>query len=89
MQSEYFKNHFFDYLVLIIILLGGFFFFSLFNYSRIIQVEIVVLVAILYVIWGIVHHRFFENNLDLKIIVEYFLIAVLSSAALILLLLRT
>lgn len=41
------------------------------------QIVIVVMAAV-YIAWGIIHHLF-EENLNFKIVVEYVLIAILAS----------
>ncbi|MEX2007666.1 MAG: hypothetical protein WD992_02745 [Candidatus Levyibacteriota bacterium] len=49
--------------------------------NRILEMEIIILTAILYVVWGIVHHHQ-NHSLNSKIVVEYVLIAALGLAAL-------
>lgn len=75
------------YLALMAILsvgLGAFLFFS-YNHSA--QIGIIIALSAAYVVWGIIHHTL-KKELHLRIILEYFLVAVLASIVVIFLLLR-
>lgn len=70
------------YISLIFILLFGFLALSLSYGNKKLQTEIVILMAIFYIAWGILHHHQ-NHSLTSKIVVEYILIAALGIAALI------
>ena len=74
------KSHFWHYVILLlIILVGGIVFFS---YSdKMIKFQVGALTAIAYIFWGIFHHLL-EGSLNLKIMIEYNLIGVLSAVLL-------
>ena len=68
------KKHQFDYLLLIT---AGIFFLvavNIFKGERLLEFIILLSFASFYIIWGTYHH-IIENNLHLKIVVEYILIA--------------
>ena len=71
-----FKKHFLDYLILIFLLT---FFLFLFLQNRgipLVQYRLSVLASISYFLWGVGHH-YSEGSLNLKIVVEYGLLAIL------------
>lgn len=70
------KKHANHYLVLLVILdLGaGMFYFLRFNPSY--QALVLLSTSIAYVAWGMIHH-WLEEDLHLKVILEYLLIALL------------
>ncbi|MGI5826553.1 MAG: hypothetical protein ACOX50_04020 [Patescibacteria group bacterium] len=70
------KEHFSHYLVLLFILLvgfGAFYYFQRFPQAQIVSA---FLTASFYVFWGIVHH-YLEEDLHLRIVIEYVAIALL------------
>lgn len=76
--SEDIKIHLSHYLSLLVILnigLGAFFFFR-FNPSY--QATVIVVTSLAYVFWGIIHH-FLCEDLHVKIVLEYLLIALLAN----------
>ena len=72
------KNHFIHYLLLLSIFGFGIFFFFYFSYNKEIQSWCVVGISIAYFSWGVAHH-YLEKNLYLKVVIEYFLIALLGA----------
>lgn len=81
------KSHLSHYLVLLAIFSFGIFFFLYFSYNHLIQILTVLLVSTAYFFWGITHH-YLEKNLYLKVVIEYFLVAVLGATIVISLILR-
>lgn len=70
------KDHYWHYLVLILIIfVGGMVFFS--YPDKMVKFRVGALTALAYILWGIFHHLM-EDNLNLKIVVEYTLIGTLS-----------
>ncbi len=68
------KEHFFDYLLLVT---AGIFFLvalNVFRGERLLEFIFLLSFASFYIIWGIYHH-IIEDSLQLKIVVEYVLIA--------------
>lgn len=65
------------HVLLAIILLGGYMVFRSVSYSRMLQFAVGCGTAILYVIWGIIHH-YLDGDLYFKNMVEYIFIALLS-----------
>lgn len=45
-------------------------------YNRQLQIYILIFTSVAYVVWGIFHH-FLEHDINLKIVIEYILIAAL------------
>jgi len=82
------KDHLTHYLILLSIFAFGIFFFLYFSYNRSIQAWCVVMTSVSYFLWGMVHH-YLEKNLYLKVIIEYFLVALLGAGLVISLLFRT
>lgn len=76
-----FKTHIPHYLVLFLILGLGFLGFWYFSYQERAQQVIVLAVAAFYVLWGVAHHTL-EENLNLKIVVEYTTVAALAATLL-------
>lgn len=72
-------SHLGYYISLIIILLFGVL-LTLLVTDRQLQMEIVVLTALFYIVWGILHH-FINHDLSMKIVIEYILIGALGLAA--------
>lgn len=71
------KTHSQHYLVLLVILNLGIGLFYFFRFNPIYQVMIVLATSLTYVLWGIIHH-WLEGDLHLKIVLEYFLLALLA-----------
>lgn len=77
-----------DYLALFSILALGFGLFLFFGYNRAAQKLVVLATAGGYVVWGIVHHAL-QKDLHLSVMVEYILVAFLTSVVILSLLGRT
>lgn len=75
------------YLLLGTILAVGFGAFWFFNFNRMAQVGVTLVMAAAYVLWGIIHHSF-RKDLHWRIIVEYLAVALITSVVVIYLLLR-
>jgi hypothetical protein len=63
--------------VLVLLLISALVVFSIFSYSRHLQFATGVVAAVLYVLWGVVHHKM-EGDLYTKNMVEYVFIALLA-----------
>lgn len=81
------KHHTSHYFALLVILNLGIGMFYLLRFSKIYQILILVLTGMVYVAWGVVHH-WLEEDLHLKVAMEYLLIALLANLLIISLLLR-
>lgn len=81
------KSHISHYLVLLSIFVLGLFFFVYFSYNRRVQSWCVIGMSIAYFFWGMIHHSL-EKNLHLKVVIEYFLIALLGAVLVISLIYR-
>lgn len=81
------KTHFHHYLALLVILNLGVGMFYFLRYSPGDQVWVVLATSVAYVAWGVIHH-WLEEDLHLKIVLEYFLMAFLACLLIIFLLLR-
>lgn len=81
------RDHFTHYLVLLSLLSFGLFFFLYFSYNRLIQTWCVIGLSFAYFLWGITHH-YLEKNLYFKVVVEYFLVALLGAILVITLIFR-
>ena len=75
------KSHLIHYLILFLFLGLGLWGFSYFSYDRDLQRLIIILVAVAYLSWGIVHH-YLEESLNPKIVIEYTSWAALAAALL-------
>ncbi|MEX2013234.1 MAG: hypothetical protein WD967_02420 [Candidatus Levyibacteriota bacterium] len=75
------SKHTGHYISLISILGLGFLGLNLAYPNKVLEMEIIILTAIMYVIWGITHHHQ-NHSLNSKIVIEYILIAALGIAAL-------
>ncbi len=71
-----FQKHISHYLVLFFILIAGGGMFYFLRFQPFYQMLVVMLFSFAYVAWGVIHH-WFERDLHLKVIVEYFLIGLL------------
>lgn len=76
------------YLALIAFLSIGLALFLVFNYNRQIQMGIALVMAAIYVAWGVVHHSL-KKEFHPRIILEYVLVAIVASVVVIFLLMRT
>lgn len=81
------KIHPFHYLVLLVILNLGIGMFFMLRFNLLYQTIVVLTTGIAYVIWGVVHH-WLEEDLHLKVFLEYFLIALIFCVVILSLLLR-
>ncbi|MBU2577297.1 hypothetical protein KKA69_00530 [Patescibacteria group bacterium] len=70
------KEHINHYLVLLFILIFGA--LAFFYFQRVPQVQVlsVFITAVFYVVWGIVHH-YLEEDLHLRVVLEYAAVALL------------
>lgn len=85
--SEDIKIHLSHYLSLLVILnigLGAFFFF---RFNPAYQAGVMVVTSFAYILWGIIHH-FLCEDLHIKVILEYLLIALLANLLVLSLLFR-
>lgn len=71
------KNHLLHYAILITILVIGFGSIGLFSSNKQTQLVLCVLTSSVYVLWGIIHH-YMEDDINVKIVMEYFFVAFLS-----------
>jgi hypothetical protein len=69
-----FKKEGKDYLALLTILSFGLAAFVYFGYNLLLQTIVIVLVAVLYVAWGIFHHLL-QGDFHFKILLEYIVVA--------------
>lgn len=74
------KSHISHYLVLVVVLAGGLGSFWAFPFNKNAQTLIVTATAFSYFCWGVVHH-YLEGSVNLKIVIEYALIAALGVVA--------
>lgn len=72
MKTEH-KVHLLHYFVLFLILAVGFIFFLSLRYSPLQQFLVIVVVDILYLLWGILHH-YLEERLSWGVVTEYLLV---------------
>lgn len=68
-------HHFFHYLVLATVIFGGLFAFFSFKGYPVIQLLVGVVIALLYAIWGILHHMI-DRTLTVKIVFEYLAVSI-------------
>lgn len=83
-NSTFHTIHYF--FLLLIFVIGTGLFFS-FHFDRFLQFLVIVATAFAYFLWGIIHH-YLEDNLYFKVVVEYFLIALLGTIVLLSLIYR-
>lgn len=74
------KNHIGYYITLLTILILGFIMIVSASFSKQLQMIIIILIALFYVGWGILHHLI-NHDLTPKIVVEYVLIGSFGIAA--------
>lgn len=70
-----FIHHLFHYAILISIFLGGITMFILYRAFPYVQLLVGTTTAVSYIVWGIVHH-YIDEDLSLKIIMEYLSIGI-------------
>ncbi|PIU03870.1 hypothetical protein COT44_01135 [Candidatus Shapirobacteria bacterium CG08_land_8_20_14_0_20_39_18] len=75
------------YLVLVVILSTGIQAFLFFDFNRTSQMIVLLFTSLAYLIWGIVHHWLYDD-LHLKVLAEYFSLAVLANLIVFFLLFR-
>ena len=75
------KRHFIHYIALFLILTFGLLGFWYFSYRPLLQRIVVTMAAVLYILWGIVHHLA-DGDLNFKIVLEYGAIAALAATLL-------
>jgi len=81
------KNNLLHYSVLVLMMnvaVGAFLFFS---FNQTYQLIILLATGISYVLWGIIHHHL-QDDLHLKVVAEYFLVALLAEIIILSLILR-
>ncbi len=81
------KHNLIHYSILVLmmnLIVGAFLFFS---FDRVYQMIIVLMAGLSYVLWGIIHHHL-NDDLHLKVIVEYVLVALLAELIIFSLILR-
>ena len=76
--------HYSVLVVMMNIIVGAFLFF---RFDRIYQMIIVLVAGLAYVLWGIIHHHV-NDDLHLKVVVEYVLVALLAELIIFSLILR-
>ncbi|MDP1759921.1 MAG: hypothetical protein Q8L01_00395 [Candidatus Woesebacteria bacterium] len=69
-------KHFSHYFSLIAIFIVGILGFYLFSYDKIFQIGVAVVLAVTYVLWGIIHHTI-HKDIYFLVILEYITVAVL------------
>ena len=87
-MKEDVRIHLIHYLVLVAILTIGLGSLLVFSYDRNLQLLIGGATALAYFFWGIIHHRL-EDNIHLKVVVEYMLVAAIATLILFILLWRS
>ena len=70
-------HHLIHYVILLCILVAGFSTFLVFRHQTLIQMGISVVVAFLYVLWGIGHHSAIEKHMHSRIMIEYILVSLI------------
>lgn len=75
-MTNKFKKHIGYYISLVAILIFAIYLAVLASPDRQLQMSIFVVIAIIYVFWGILHHLL-NHDLSLKIVIEYTLIGAL------------
>ena len=81
------RHNLIHYSVLVVmmnIIVGAFLFFG---FNQIYQMIIVLTAGIAYVLWGVIHHHV-NNDLHLKVVAEYVLVALLAELIIFSLILR-
>lgn len=86
-KIHYRAHHTIDFLILIFLLLGSIIGVFYYDHQVLSQVVVVITMAVLYVIWGILHHHH-ENNLTFEVALEYIAMAALIAFMLIIFLLH-
>lgn len=70
------KKHFWYYLTFIFMELAGLLTVFYFAYDKTMRMIAIILMALFYLFWGILHHYTY-HNITVKIVIEYILIALL------------
>lgn len=73
------KKHLWYYLSFFVILGGGIFLVLQSQGDKILQLNFVILLAILYIVWGLLHHLV-HHSMSIKIMIEYIVVALLGIA---------
>lgn len=81
------KTQYKDYLALLTLLAFGLLGFLYFDYDRQFQNAVVVITALGYIVWGVIHHRL-RGDFHLKVFVEYCMVAFLGTILVLVLLER-
>jgi hypothetical protein len=76
MITKLFRGHFVYYSTILAILILGYILVSFASPNRFLQLLAIIITAILYSLWGVLHHLL-NHNLVFKIVVEYILISAL------------
>lgn len=63
-----------DYLLLLTILSFGLLAFVYFGYDRQIQINLMFAMAVLYIVWGVLHHHL-KGDFHIKVLLEYVAVA--------------
>jgi hypothetical protein len=75
------------YLILLVILNFGALMFYLLRFSPLYQMWVMMLTSLAYIFWGLIHH-YLEEDLHIKVVLEYILIAMLVNLIVLTLLFR-
>lgn len=73
------KKHLWYYLSFLVILGGGTFLVLSSAGDKALQLNFVILLAILYAVWGLLHHLV-HHSMSIKIVIEYIVVALLGIA---------
>lgn len=73
------KKHLAYYVSFLLILAGGFYLFTTSAGDKNLALSFVILLAVSYVIWGILHHLV-HHSMTLRIVIEYAVVASLGVA---------
>lgn len=87
MRAHHVIRHGVDFVLLAIILGMGLYGLVYFKYDVASQVAVSVLLGVLYIFWGMIHH-YHDGNLTSQVILEYISIAALVDFILVVFLLR-
>lgn len=79
--------HWAHYIILVTILFIGIVMFYIMRFHSSLQVSVLIMTSFAYILWGVIHH-WLEDDFHLKVLVEYFVIAVLADILIITLLFR-
>jgi hypothetical protein len=76
------------YVILVAMMLSGVGAVVFFNFNRVFQTVVVIILAMIYVLWGLVYHLF-KKDFHLKVLWEYLLVAALAGLSVTFLLWRS